>query len=106
MTDPRLVYAYDIDESEEPKMSQKFSSSTTPSMILAGKDLTGKVAIVTGGNCGIGYETVKALAFHGAKVYVVCRDLDRANSAMDVLRQEKVRESSRGISTIESWYSK
>ncbi|XP_074598109.1 WW domain-containing oxidoreductase-like isoform X2 [Brevipalpus obovatus] len=89
LTDPRLVYAYDIDESEEPKMAQRFSSSTTPSMILAGKDLTGKIAIVTGGNCGIGYETVKALAFHGAKVYVACRDLDRANSAMDILRQEK-----------------
>ncbi|XP_074601315.1 WW domain-containing oxidoreductase-like [Brevipalpus obovatus] len=70
-------------------MDQLFGSSTTPSMILAGKDLTGKVAIVTGGNCGIGYETVKALAFHGAKVYVACRDLDRSNTAIDVLRAEK-----------------
>ena len=59
-------------------------------MVLAGKDLTGKVAIVTGGNCGIGYETVKALSFHGTKVYVACRDLDRTNSAINVLRQEKV----------------
>lgn len=71
-------------------MSRKFNSSTTPSIVLDGKDLTGKVAIVTGGNCGIGYETVKALAFHGAKVYVACRDLTKANSAIDGLKKEKV----------------
>lgn len=31
-------------------------------------DLTGKVAIVTGGNAGLGYETVAELVRHGAKV--------------------------------------
>lgn len=71
-------------------MSRKFNSSTTASMVVEGKDLSNMVALVTGGNCGIGYETVKALAFHGAKVYVACRDMDRANAAIDVLRQEKV----------------
>ncbi|XP_074592925.1 WW domain-containing oxidoreductase-like [Brevipalpus obovatus] len=70
-------------------MSRKYNSSTKPSTILAGKDLTGKVAIVTGGNGGCGYETVKALATHGAKVYAACRSMDRANEAIDKLKREK-----------------
>lgn len=36
-------------------------------------DLTEKVDIVTGGNTGIGYETVKELVKHGAKVYLGAR---------------------------------
>lgn len=41
-------------------------------------DLTGKVAIVTGGNTGIGYETAKALATMGAHTIVACRSAERA----------------------------
>jgi len=39
-------------------------------------DLTGKVAIVTGGNSGLGLETVKALARNGAKVYLL-QEIDK-----------------------------
>lgn len=41
-------------------------------------DLTGKVAIVTGGNAGIGYETAKALATMGAHTIIACRSAERA----------------------------
>ena len=43
-------------------------------------DLAGKVAIVTGGNTGIGYETSKALARMGAHVVLACRSEERAKN--------------------------
>ena len=43
-------------------------------------DLSGKVAIVTGGNTGIGYETAKALAVMGAHTIIACRSIERANT--------------------------
>jgi NAD(P)-dependent dehydrogenase (short-subunit alcohol dehydrogenase family) len=44
-------------------------------------DLTGRTAIVTGGNAGLGYETVKALAGHGADVVMASRSADKARFA-------------------------
>ena len=43
-------------------------------------DLSGKVAVVTGGNTGIGYETAKALAEMGAHTFVACRSQERATA--------------------------
>lgn len=44
-------------------------------------DLRGRVAVVTGANSGIGYETSAALADRGAHVVLACRNLDKANNA-------------------------
>lgn len=41
-------------------------------------NLSGKVAIVTGGNTGIGYETAKGLARMGAHTFIACRSKERA----------------------------
>ena len=41
-------------------------------------DLSSKVAIVTGGNTGIGYETAKALAEMGAHTFIACRSQEKA----------------------------
>ena len=52
-TDPRLAFA-----EEETKtlgdLRQRFDSSSTGVQVLHGRDLSGKVAVVTGANCGIG----------------------------------------------------
>jgi retinol dehydrogenase-11 len=48
-------------------------------------DLTGKVAVVTGGNSGIGFETVKALASARCKVILACRDLRAGQAAKEEL---------------------
>jgi NAD(P)-dependent dehydrogenase (short-subunit alcohol dehydrogenase family) len=44
-------------------------------------DLGGKTAVVTGGNAGLGYETVKALAAHGANVVMASRNEEKARFA-------------------------
>ncbi|KIY67920.1 NAD(P)-binding protein [Cylindrobasidium torrendii FP15055 ss-10] len=51
-------------------------------------DLTGKVAIVTGGNSGTGYETAKELLRHNATVYLGCRNETRAKDAIENLKKE------------------
>lgn len=44
-------------------------------------DQTGRVAIVTGSNTGLGYETARVLAARGAKVVLAVRDTDKGNAA-------------------------
>jgi NAD(P)-dependent dehydrogenase (short-subunit alcohol dehydrogenase family) len=44
-------------------------------------DLTGKVAVVTGGNGGLGLETSRQLATHGAQVVIGARNLEKAEAA-------------------------
>ncbi|KAF9652075.1 NAD(P)-binding protein [Thelephora ganbajun] len=56
-------------------------------------DLTGKVTIVTGGNAGIGKETVKALLAKNAKVYLAARSEDRAKAAIEDLKQTTGKEA-------------
>eukprot|EP01118_Nematostelium_gracile_P005711 TRINITY_DN1813_c0_g1_i4.p1 TRINITY_DN1813_c0_g1~~TRINITY_DN1813_c0_g1_i4.p1 ORF type:complete len:324 (+),score=90.53 TRINITY_DN1813_c0_g1_i4:36-974(+) len=50
--------------------------------------LDGKVAIVTGGSGGIGKETVRALADHGAKVYMGARSEQKAKEAIEEIEQK------------------
>ncbi len=55
-----------------------FNASSTSSDVIKGIDLTGKIAIVTGGNAGIGLETTKTLAAAGATVIIPARDTEKA----------------------------
>jgi len=51
-------------------------------------NLSGKTAIVTGSNTGIGYETALDLYKKGAKVYVACRNQERALSAIERMKAD------------------
>jgi NAD(P)-dependent dehydrogenase (short-subunit alcohol dehydrogenase family) len=52
-----------------------FTAQSTATEVIAGVDLTGRRAIVTGGASGIGVETARALASAGAEVTIAVRDL-------------------------------
>ena len=51
-------------------------------------DLAGRVALVTGANSGIGFETARALARHRAETVLACRDLDKAATAVARIQAE------------------
>ena len=58
-----------------------FGFASTASEVLGGVDLTGKTALVTGANSGIGFETARALCKAGAAVIVAARDEEKASDA-------------------------
>lgn len=55
-----------------------FNAKSTTNDVIKGINLTGKIAIVTGGNTGIGLETTRTLAAAGATVIVPARDIEKA----------------------------
>ncbi len=55
-----------------------FNAKSTTEDVIEGINLEGKIAIVTGGNTGIGLETVKTLSTAGATVIVPARDIEKA----------------------------
>jgi len=62
-------------------MSSTFGAQSTTDEVLAGIDLTGKRVLVTGVSAGLGVETARTLAAHGAHVVGTARDLDKARGA-------------------------
>ena len=59
-----------------------FKAASTTNDVINGQDLTGKVAIVTGGYSGLGVETVRVFLKAGAQVIVPTRDRARAEKAL------------------------
>lgn len=64
-------------------LTTAFGYRSTAAEVIAGHDLHGTTAIVTGGYSGLGLETVKALSGAGVRVIVPARRVDVARTALD-----------------------
>jgi NAD(P)-dependent dehydrogenase (short-subunit alcohol dehydrogenase family) len=63
-------------------------------------DQSGRAAVVTGANSGLGYEITKGLAERGAEVVLACRSTDRGESAKRDLERE-VRDADLSVSELD-----
>src|SRR5438132_13102697 len=64
----------------------KFGAETTASEVAEGIDLSGKVALVTGGSSGLGQETARVLAGRGAHVILTARDMPEGEAVAAGIR--------------------
>lgn len=69
-------------------MADAFGAKSTTDDVLNGVDLSGKRVLVTGVSAGLGVETARALAAHGAQVVGAARNLDKAHAAAQVVRDQ------------------
>lgn len=68
---------------QQQPIGSGFNAKSTADDVIQNIDLTGKIAIVTGGNTGIGLETTKVLAAAGATVIVPARDIEKAKKNLE-----------------------
>lgn len=66
-------------------MAKAFGAESTTDEVLDGVDLSGKRVLVTGVSAGLGVETARALAAHGAQVVGAARDLAKARAATEAV---------------------
>jgi NAD(P)-dependent dehydrogenase (short-subunit alcohol dehydrogenase family) len=75
-------------------MTKQFGAESTTDEVLAGVALGGKRVLVTGVSAGLGAETARTLAAHGATVVGAARDLAKAERATQQVRKDAVRDAS------------
>lgn len=63
---------------QQKPIGSGFNATSTASDVIGNTDLSGKIAIVTGGSTGIGLETVKVLAAAGATLILPVRNIEKA----------------------------
>ncbi|SNT43476.1 NAD(P)-dependent dehydrogenase, short-chain alcohol dehydrogenase family [Actinomadura meyerae] len=71
---------------DQQPLGSPFSASTTVDDVMAGLDLSGMTAVVTGGYSGLGLETTRGLAAAGAHVIVPARRPDTARAVLQDVR--------------------
>src|SRR3989449_8023471 len=65
-----------------------FGATSTTDDVLSGVNLKGKRFLTTGVSAGLGVETARSLAAHGAQVVGAARDLNKAHSATEQVRND------------------
>jgi NAD(P)-dependent dehydrogenase (short-subunit alcohol dehydrogenase family) len=80
--------------SEVLTMAHPFGATSSTDDVLRGIDLSGKRVLVTGVSAGLGVETARALAAHGAQVIGAARDLSKAHAATKPVRAQAARGGS------------
>jgi NAD(P)-dependent dehydrogenase (short-subunit alcohol dehydrogenase family) len=68
--------------------ARTFDRDTTTTDVIAGIDLRGKVAIITGASGGLGAETARALAACGATVVLAARDRGKMEAVVTMIRED------------------
>lgn len=76
----------------QKKLNSGFNTASTAEEVIKGINLAGQTAIVTGGNTGIGLETVKTLAAAGAHVIVPARDIVKAKRNLEGIENVTIEE--------------
>src|SRR5215469_5306948 len=72
----------------ETTSTKEFGATSTTEDVLAGANLKGKRILVTGVSAGLGVETARSLAAHGAHVVGAARDLAKAETATVQVRKD------------------
>src|SRR5712671_7194029 len=65
-----------------------FGATSTTNDVLSGINLKGKRILVTGASAGLGVETARSLAAHGAQVVGAARDLSKAKAATEQVQKD------------------
>lgn len=77
----------DIKEKGVENTSKLFGWQSTTEDVLKGINLSGKTVLVTGATSGIGSETARAFAAHGANVVITARNVEKAVSVVEMVRK-------------------
>ena len=90
---PQLARRYSGSLDYSPRVEQQPAVPETPPTAIyhefaaAMPDQTGKLAVVTGGNAGLGYWAARTLATKGARVIIACRSVEKGDAARRRIEQ-------------------
>jgi NAD(P)-dependent dehydrogenase (short-subunit alcohol dehydrogenase family) len=77
-----------IGQDRHDRMAKVYGETSTTDEVLSGVKLKGKRVLVTGVSSGLGVETGRSLAAHGAQVVGAARDLKKADAATHEVRKD------------------
>jgi NAD(P)-dependent dehydrogenase (short-subunit alcohol dehydrogenase family) len=86
---------------DEKLITSPFLKTSTAQEVIDGMDLSGRRAIVTGGNSGIGVETVRVLANAGAAVTLAVRNVQAGRQVAESLRRDTPAELTLDVEQLE-----